>query len=368
MSAAPEILFVLPVLEPAGTERVVAELARRLPTRGFSTAVICLEDERAAVGKELVASNVTVEGLRLWRRRTLACAKALARRIAERRPSVINAHLFHANIATRLALKRLAPAQRERTPLISTIHVAERRFRPWQFLFDRITASHSHCEVCVSRAVARFQRERTGLPESFFRVIENGIDVTRFAGPDRPLRKAGEGHVVSVGRLDPQKDFPTLLRAWKMVEEQCPHAHLTIAGSGSEEDRLRALGGALKLERAQFIGFINDIPKLLREADIYAQPSAWEGFGLAVAEAMAAGLPAIVSDADSLPELVTHEKTGWVVPKGNAAALASALTTLLNDPAQAARLGLAARADAATRFSVERMVDDYAALFQEVMS
>lgn len=367
MSAVPEILFVLPVLDPAGTERVVADLARRLPSRGFSAAVLCLEDENAAVGKELAAANVPVEGLHLSRRRTLACAKALARRIAARRPSVVHSHLFHANIAARLALNRLAEEQRVHTPLISTIHVAERRFRPWQFLFDRITAAHARCEVCVSRAVARFQRERTGLPESFFRVIENGIDLSRFAAPDRAVRQAGEGHVVSVGRLDPQKDFPTLLRAWKTVEEHCPHAHLTIAGSGSEEERLRALAAALQLERAQFVGFVNDIPKLLREADLYAQPSAWEGFGLAVAEAMAAGLPPVVSDADSLPEIVTHEKTGWVVPKGNAAALAAALIKLLTDPAQAARLGLAARADATARFSVERMVDDYAALYREVI-
>src|SRR5438445_9622589 len=100
----PEVLFVLPVLDPAGAERIVAELARRLPQRGFSTAVLCLEDETAAVGKELSAAGVSVEGLRLSRRRTLACAKALAKLIKQRAPRIVHAHLFHANIATRLAM------------------------------------------------------------------------------------------------------------------------------------------------------------------------------------------------------------------------------------------------------------------------
>ena len=363
----PEVLLVLPVLEPAGAERIVAELARRLPSRGFSAAVLCLEDERAPVGAELAAAGVPVEGLRLSRRRTLVCAKALAERIAARKPRIVHAHLFHANIAARLAVGRLSSEQRAATALLSTIHVAERRFRPWQFLFDRATAGKARYEICVSRAVATFQQERTGLPASFFRVIENGIDLTRFIAPTRPERKPGTGHVVAVGRLDPQKDFPTLLQAWQRVEAQLPGARLSIAGAGPEETHLRAQMAALKLERAQLLGFVTDVPKLLREADVYTQPSAWEGFGLAVAEAMACALPVVVSDADSLPEIVAHGRSGLVVPKGNAAALADALIKLLNDPDYASGLGRTAQADATARFSVERMVDDYAALYRELV-
>ena len=72
------VALVLPVLHPAGAERIVAELALRLPAHGFATSVICLEDERAAIGEELRAAGVPVTGLRLSRRRTLACAQALA--------------------------------------------------------------------------------------------------------------------------------------------------------------------------------------------------------------------------------------------------------------------------------------------------
>ena len=68
------VTFVLPVLQPAGAERIVAELAKRLPAHGFATSVVCLEDETAPIGEELKAAGIEVKGLHLSRRRTLSCA------------------------------------------------------------------------------------------------------------------------------------------------------------------------------------------------------------------------------------------------------------------------------------------------------
>src|SRR5581483_7660591 len=106
----------------------------------------------------------------------------------------------------------------------------------------------------------------------------------------------------------------------------------------------------------EFPGFVHDIPGLMFRADIYVQSSAWEGFGLAVAEAMACALPVVVTDADSLPEIVTHGRTGLVVPKSSPEALATAMIELLNEPQRAVKLGAAAREEAVSRFAVERMV------------
>lgn len=222
LESGPLIMLVLPVLEPAGAERVVAELARRLPSRGFDVNVLCLEDERAPIGAELAADGVAVEGLRTSRRRTLACARRIAKRLPARRPLILHAQLFHANLATRLAYAFLDAAARQRLFVVSTVQVVERRFRPWHFRLDRWTSRFCHREICVSREVEQFQRERTGLPPSFFRVIENGIDVQRFQpnaesdpASSPPRTKA---RVLSVGRLNPQKDFRTLLHAWREVE------------------------------------------------------------------------------------------------------------------------------------------------------
>jgi glycosyltransferase involved in cell wall biosynthesis len=364
----PKVVFVLPVLEPAGAERIVAELARRLPKLGFDTAVLCLEDERAPIGVELSAAGIPVAGLRRSRRSTLTCARELAARFRELKPEIVHAHLFHANMATRFARLKLNPDENERIRLINTVHVAERRFRPWQFYMERKTAVHAQCEVCVSQAVAEFQRKRTKLPKDFFRVIENGIDLRKFS-PSEKKGRAGEPlRVASVGRLDPQKDYPTLLRAWKKVSARFPDATLTIAGDGPEGKALGRLCRKLALERVDFAGFVKDIPSLLRSADLYVQSSAWEGFGLAVAEAMATALPVIVSDADSLPEIVAHDRTGLVVPKGKPVALAAAMIELLGDLPRARKLGRAAREEALNRFSVERMVEEYAKLYRELLA
>jgi glycosyltransferase involved in cell wall biosynthesis len=243
--------------------------------------------------------------------------------------------------------------------------VVERRFRPWQFWLDRVTAGRCRMEICVSGAVARFQQERTGLPSKFFRVIENGIDLAQFH-PDANPRTPG-ARVLSVGRLDPQKDYATLLKAWHTVERQARAAKLAIVGEGPGRPRLEAIVRSLGLKNVELPGFRGDIPDAMRAADVYVQSSAWEGFGLTVAEAMATALPTVVTDADSLPDLVQHDRTGLVVPKADPAAMAAAILTLLNDDDRARRLGDAARADALARFSVDRMVDAYAALYGEVL-
>jgi len=353
-------VFVIPVLKLSGAERVVIELARRLPAHGIATSIISLEDDRTPLGEQLRGEGLVVSGLRLSRRRSLACATALLARLPQERPLTINAHLFHANFAARLAAARMPPDDRAQVRVVTTIQVVERRFRPWQFWLDRWTAAYGDAEVCISRAVERFQRARTGLPKNYFRLIESGIDLQRFT-PSAP-RPFG-AHVVSVGRLDVQKNYPLLLRAWQRVEAALPAARLTIAGDGPEAARLRRLAAKLGLRNVSLPGFVADVPALMQSADVYAQPSAWEGFGLTVAEAMACALPVIVTDVDSLPELVTHECTGLVLPSV-AERWSDALLSLLRDEPRARALGQAAAIEARTRFDAARMAAAYAALFR----
>jgi glycosyltransferase involved in cell wall biosynthesis len=359
------VALVLPVLQPAGAERIVAELARRLPQRGFATSVICLEDERAPIGDEISAAGIPVKGLRLSRRRTLACAKALSQSLPQTRPLIVHAHLFHANMAARAAIALMPRNLRDGVHVLNTVHIAERRFRPWQFMLDWATSKKARCEICVSRAVAEFQQQKTGLPREFFRVIENGVDLSLYSPVDATKNNL---RVLSLGRLDLQKDYATLLRAWKLVEPVLPEATLTIAGEGPERAALMELIKSLGLATVQMPGFVQDVPELLNAASVYVQPSAWEGFGLAVAEAMACALPVIVSDADSLPEIVTHGKTGLVVKRGQPGLLANAIIKLLRERTQANALGAAARQEALSRFSIDRMVADYAVLYQEVLT
>lgn len=361
-------MHVLPVLQPAGAERIAAELAKRLPQHGFATRVICLEDERAPVGDELTAAGVPVEGLRLSRRRTLASARAIARRLPPRRPLILHGHLFHANIATRLAWARLPLAERQGVKVVSTVQVVERRFRPWQFALDRWTARHCAAEVCVSEDVRRFQQRKTRLPPSFFEVIENAVDVEQFVARESVLADPACPHVVAVGRLDAQKDYPTLLRAWRLVSAQNPGARLSIAGEGPQRARLQALAESMGPSNITFAGFVVDIPRLLKSADLFVQASLWEGLPLSVVEAAAAGLPVVATDADGTRNVIESGRTGLLVPRSSPEGLARGILEMIDNPGKAREMAAAARKMASERFSVDRMVERYAALYRRVLS
>ncbi|MCZ7644515.1 MAG: glycosyltransferase [Planctomycetota bacterium] len=366
-----QVWYALPVLERGGAERVVANLARRMPALGWTPAVCALERENAPVGKELAAAGVEVFGLRRHRRNTLACARDLAERLALRQPEVVHAHLFHANLAARLAarmLKGRAGAYRPR--ILSTVHVQERRFRPWQFALDRATARWCEKEVCVGPSVERFQRAKTGLPAGFFRVIENGIDLARYPARTPSLRLAARARldlddatwlVLAIGRLDPQKDHAALLEAWRRAAPA--NAELWIAGEGPERARLEARLPPY----ARLIGFREDVPDLLAACDLFVQPSAWEGQPLTVLEAMAMGCPILASRIPAHEDLLSDGKTGVLVPPGDPGLWSQALTAWLSREADRAALGSAAWAEAHLRFSADRMAREHAALYEECL-
>ena len=365
MSVKATVIYILPALVTAGAERVVANLAVRLPSRGFDVQVWSLQGADTPLADELRRNGVPVLALNSLRFNSLACGCVIRKALPPQRPLVLHGHLFHANLAARLAFATLAPAERKDIHVFSTIHVIERRFRPWQFTLDRLTAKYARAEVCVSKTVAAYHQQRTGLPASFFRVIDNGIDLSRF----RPAERAGSGprYVFSAGRLDRQKDFPTLLRAWAIVAKKVPDVELHIAGTGAEEAALHQLARSLALPRIKFLGLIQNVPDVLRGASIYVQTSLWEGMPLAVMEAMATSLPVIVTDGDGFTDVVAHNETGLIAPRKDPARIAQEIIRLLMAADYARRLGTAAHR-VSQHFNVERMVDQYGALLDEAVN
>ncbi len=366
-----KLWLVLPVLGPGGAERVVAELALGLPAFGFEPTVYGLEDETQLMGRELTKAGVRVTGLRKHRRNTLGCARELARLIDQQRPDLIHAHLFHANLAVRLAMAFHRRDSRSRRPLcVNTVHVQERRFRPWQFALDRVTARWSSMEICVSPSVERYHRERTGLEADAFRVIENGIDLTRYAPASPEDRKKQRQRLrleddtrlfLAVGRLDKQKDHEALLEAWRSAGLQ--NAKLWIAGEGPERSRLEQ---ALP-PNGELLGFRQDIPDLLAACDVFVQSSAWEGQPLTVLEAMASGCAVVASDIDAHRELIENGVTGVLVAPARKAEWSSTLKSMSQDVDLRKRLGAQAARKARTRHSVERMVASHARLYRELL-
>lgn len=365
------ILYLITELLPAGAERIVAQLATGLDPARYEVAVACLRSPGGARGDgeiadELRAAGIRVLPLRARGRLAPGAALRLAFELATFKPDLIHAHLFHANLTARL-FAPLAP----RAQVVATYHVVERRKLPLRRLLERWGAPREDLSVCVSFAVAGHTLS-LGVRPDRLRVIHNGIDLTRFAPPADPPSAARAARarlglpqdaliVGCVGRLDPQKAPLVLLEAFASLRR--PDAVLVFAGEGPLEGELRARASSLG-DTVRLLGFRSDVPELLAALDVFCLPSRWEGFGLALAEALAVGLPAVASDVDSLPEVLGA--AGLLVPPDDPQALAGALRRLLEDPAERAALRARAPAQAA-KFSLEAMRSAYAELYEELV-
>jgi glycosyltransferase involved in cell wall biosynthesis len=228
-------------------------------------------------------------------------------------------------------------------------------------------------------------RPAVSRPRQTDAVIANSRATARYVAGPRPLvvypglswsemDRATEGSahaspIVGVaGRLVAIKGFVYVLRALPSLVERFPDVQLEIAGEGPEEERLRRAAADLGIAvHVRFLGWQTDLAACLRRWDVFAQPSLEEGFGIAVVEAMAAGLPVVASNVGGLVEIVENGETGWLVPPRSPADLTARLAALLADPQQRQAMGDAGRERARARFSVARMVGDITTLYDRLL-
>jgi len=228
--------------------------------------------------------------------------------------------------------------------------------------------------VCVGRCqrdgLAALGLDRRALP-----IVPNGIDLSRFdgraaaGGPPRltdPPVPAGKRLVVQVANVMPDKDYATLIAAAAKLARVRPDVHFLFVGRGTDSPtmartvRRAGLDGALTLA-----GHRDDVPGILAAADAFVLSSRSESFGLAVVEAMAAGLPVVVSDLPAFRELLADGREGLKVPPGDPEALAGAIARVLDDAALRKALAAAGRRRA-RRFGHARMVRRFERLLQTV--
>jgi glycosyltransferase involved in cell wall biosynthesis len=227
--------------------------------------------------------------------------------------------------------------------------------------------------LAVSEGVRQTLDARTGVPAGRVQVLHNGIDpvpaVTPPVAPALPWREPGTVLLGCFGRLSPEKGLPVVLQAMALLQERCPQAHLLIAGDGPQRGELEALADSLGLaRRVHFLGFREDARALMGAVDVVVHAPAYEGFGLVVLEAMAAGKPVVVNDAPGgITEIVQAEETGLVVPLGSAPALADTLQRLVADPQARERLGRQGALRFQTRFTAGRMAGAVAGLYERCL-
>jgi glycosyltransferase involved in cell wall biosynthesis len=288
--------------------------------------------------------------------------------LAHSRADVVHAHGLRAGALAALAL--LPAVRAPGTPLAVTVHNAPPGAGPAGAVYgvlERIVARRADAVACVSGDLAARMR-RLGAAGA-------GLAAVPAPPAERPgsqavaaaragIAGAGEPLVVAVGRLAPQKGFATLLAAAARWQSRDPCPVIGLAGTGPLDQVLRAEADAGGI-RMRFLGHREDVPALLAAADVVVVPSLWEGQPLIVQEALRAGRPLVASRVGGIPDL-TGRDGAVLVPPGDAAALANAVLSVLDDPALAAKLGAAARARAAALPTQDDAVEAALALYRRL--
>ena len=339
----------------AGGQLVALRLARAARARGDEVAFVA--PERGAFTELAAREGFPVDVLPLRRSFQLVAAWRLARLLRRRRADVLHTHtLAAANVLARLA------GAAAHVRVISHLHI-ENHFRPaTRFALARLdnaTARLAARLVAVSEDTRRAY-ERQGYPRGRIEVVYNGVELPANGG----YRRNDPARIGEVARLCDVKGQRELLQALARL----PEARLVLAGrdlehGGAFQDELERESERLGVrERVEF-GFHDDVPALLETLDVVALPSWTEGLPLVLLEAMARGRPVVATPVGGTPELVTDGETGLLVPPRDPEALAEALRRILDDPGLARRLGEAARARVAERFTASeqerRMLEIY---------
>lgn len=364
------VLFVSTSTTVGGAEKTLFNLATLLDHKAFTVAGVVSLKPEGEYAKRLREAGVKVETLGAASARPRD-AKTLAKIIARERPDIVHALMFQAIQVARMAKPQSGVAFK----LVTSPRVNYRTRSTLTLAFDRWQKDRDDLLIAECQASADFLVKRQGYAPAKVKVIRNGIETAGWptSKVDRARHRlelrlgANDLLVGAVGRLDDQKGFDVLIEAMALLKNL--PIRCAVLGEGPARPKLEALVRKHALEKSVWLlGERADVPSWLSAFDVYALPSRWEGLPNALLEAMALGLPVVASAVDGVPEAAEHEKTGLLVAPENPKALADAFRRLVTDPALRARLGPAASALVAEKFTLRRMIAEYEATYKAVLA
>ena len=336
-----------------GSERHLLTLLPALAERGVEPIFVGLDDPAWDAADFYGALQVPAVRILSPRDFDPLLLVRLARTL---RADVVHTHLVHADVYGGLA------ARLRGTRLVSTKHNDDPfRVGPFRFV-ERSLSRLADRVITITDALHRFTVEQVGVSADKVETIHYGLaglpEAWGVNAPDDVPRDARV--LLAVSRLTEQKGIDVAIRALPALPDDTV---LVVLGDGPERAELQRLARELGLEQRVFLlGRVPDVAAWLRRASVFVHPARWEGFGLAVLEAMLAGLPVIAANVSSLPELVLDGETGVLVPPDDADAVARGILRALDEP----QLGAAGLERAKRDFSVERMASRTVALYERL--
>lgn len=368
------MVHVIKVTGIAGAERHLLMLLSGLRSHNIDAQIVVLTEPENPVDdymealaerdiparREIIRTDVDIS--LYWR---------LRRIFQELRPTIVHTHLWHGDFfgiqAARLAgVKRVITSRHNDDAFRHKQAIRAVNFALWR------TVSAG---IAISDAIRNFSIEVEGAPANKLRTIHYGIEYTPNAVDVVAAHHALRAElglapttllIGMVCRLTEQKGILYGLRAFANLEN-IPETHLILAGEGPLRATLEAEAARLNIqERVHFLGWRKDVPQIMGGLDIFLMPSLWEGFGLALLEAMAVQLPIVGSAVSAIPEVVINGETGILVPPRDVAGLTAAVEALLRDHALRKHIGLLGLDRLETHFTAARMVEQTLALYDGI--
>jgi sugar transferase (PEP-CTERM/EpsH1 system associated) len=384
----PLVMHLVYRFDVGGLENGVVNLINRMPATRFRHIVVALTECAPAFCARISRPDVAFVSLHKAPGHGVKLYPKLYRLFRQYRPAVLHSR----NLA---ALEAVVPARAAGVPVRvhgehgweeSDPHGTRRKFRVMRRVYQPFVTHY----VALSGDLARYLTDAVGVPAARVTRICNGVDTARFqpaeagratitgspfaGSPLAGLPIAASGHVLvgTVGRLQAVKDQLNLVRAFAIARQRGGAAaqalRLVIAGDGplraqvEAEIRSAGIGDVVWLA-----GERKDVAEVMRGLDVFVLPSQAEGISNTILEAMASGLPVIATAVGGNPELVLPGVTGQLVPPANSVALADALLCYAGDAALRQKNGLAGRKRAEQVFSLDGMVERYAALYDTLL-
>ena len=368
------ITYLVGTLERGGVERLVVDWVDRFRHR-HECSLICLLGKRGPLVQQLESVGIRVLDFERHPRDPRFVLE-LSRLLRQLSPELV-----HSQCAWSLPQQVLATKLGGAKGFVLTVHstygMAGPIARSRRLIGAGLSRRWIDAVVGVSRAVSDWTEEWLQLPSGSVLTIPNGIDPNRDSGhavqrvtvEPSPCLGPNTQVLMAVGSLTEHKDHRTLLEAVAGLTEMGLDVACLIVGTGPLEQTLRAMAAELGLtDRVRFLGARDDVPALMKEADLFVHPSTREGFGLVVAEAHAAGLPVVATDVGGVREIVRDGVSGYLVAPGDADGMTKALSRLLADRELQSEMGSLGREWVQELYTVELCTRKYEELYAAVLS
>ena len=340
------IAQVISDLSIGGAERLFVNLCNALDAD--KTIVILIGDAHSVPNLlSDLRPDIAVHKIRVRQRSWIRDVWNLSRVFREAGCDVVHTHMFWSNLYGSLA------ASIAGVPVVITSEHGRNEWkRKWhKWLEANIISRYADARLCVSQDILQRRRDADGVPENLLKLVPNGTVVPSVVGHERQKTVIG-----SVGRLVDAKDYPTLVRAISVLARRGTDTRLEIVGEGTERGAIEAAIGREGVDsHVTLAGSQTNVSDWLARWSIFVSSSVREGQPVALLEAMAAGLPSVVTAVGGVPDTLADGVEGIVVPPENPEALADGIQRLLDSAELRSCYGRAARERVIRDFSIDSL-------------